>query len=201
LGSKEIALNGGYASAKCIQNFLAKRAKQIPEIINWVDKFYKTHTTYNSGVTETTAAPEKPTSTMQPMASQSPSENASPQPAETTAPQLQQGADASLQPETTGAPATETPAIEKVSKIKCTVTAKKGTRKIVVRTEKKAKVTVVLSKKIALSGKQKRKKVTLTSNNDGKVVVRLSAPLKKGMRWTVQIKKNGFQTKTVTKKI
>jgi hypothetical protein len=209
LGSKDNALNGYYASAKCIKDFLAKRAKQIPKIIKWVDKFYETHTSYNSGVTETEApaATQQPEASLspsvtvepQPDATLSPSDNASPQPAETTTPQ--QGADASLSPETTDAPATEMPAIEKVSPLKSKVTARKGTRKIVIQTEKKAKVTVILSEKILLSGKQKKKKVTLTANQNGKAVVKLSAPLKKGMKWTVRIQKSGFQTKTVTKKI
>jgi hypothetical protein len=157
--------------------------------------------------TEAPAATQQPEASLspsvtvepQPDATLSPSGTASPQPVETTTPQ--QGADASLSPETTAAPATETPAIEKVSPLKSKVTARKGTRKIVIQTEKKAKVTVILSEKILLSGKQKKKKVTLTANSSGKAVVKLSAPLKKGMKWTVRIQKSGFQTKTVTKKI
>jgi hypothetical protein len=213
LGNKENALNGSYASAKCIKNFLKKRAKQIPKMISWVEEFYETHTSYNSGKL---IDAEEPAET-----EQSPSENDPLQPGETitsgqeTAASSQEAAVPSQetaassqetvapsQPVTTDVPMSETTAAkEAVSKIKSKVTAKKGTRKIVVRTEKKAKVTVILSKKIVLSGKQKKKKVTLTSNNNGTVVVKLSAPLKKGMKWTVQIKKNGFQTKTVTKKI
>ena len=39
-GSKDEALYGGYASSKCIRDFLAKREDNIQKMIDWVNKQY-----------------------------------------------------------------------------------------------------------------------------------------------------------------
>ena len=39
-GSSKDALNGGYASSKCISDFLNRRANNIQRMIDWVNKQY-----------------------------------------------------------------------------------------------------------------------------------------------------------------
>lgn len=83
------------------------------------------------------------------------------------------------------------------------VTAKKGSKTITVKTIKKAKVTVALSKKIILSGKKKVKLVTISAskNKTGTIKVKLSSKLKKGMKLTVGVIKEGYELRFKTKKI
>ena len=40
-GSTNEALNGGYASSKCIRDFLSARADYIPKMINWINNQFK----------------------------------------------------------------------------------------------------------------------------------------------------------------
>ena len=81
----------------------------------------------------------------------------------------------------------------KPEKVKGKITAKQGTKSIKVKTTKKAKVTVKLSKKIMLSGKKKVKKLVISGskNKKGVITVKLSSKLKKGMKITVTVEKSG----------
>lgn len=81
----------------------------------------------------------------------------------------------------------------KPEEVKGKITAKKGKKYITVKTAKKAKVTVKLSKKIILSGRKKVKKLVVPGkkNKKGVIKVKLSSKLKKGMEIAVIVEKNG----------
>jgi len=78
-----------------------------------------------------------------------------------------------------------------------TVTAKKGTSIVKVKTLKKSKVVITLSKKIIKSGKRAVKKTTISpsKNKTGTVSAKLSKKLTKGVKITVKVSKAGYKTK------
>lgn len=84
----------------------------------------------------------------------------------------------------------------------CKITAKKGKKKIRVKTVKKSTVTITLTKKIIVSGKKRVKKITVpaSKNKSGIVTVKLASKLKKGMKVTVKVSKSGYLTKRKTVK-
>lgn len=85
----------------------------------------------------------------------------------------------------------------------CKITARKGSKTITIKTLKKAKVTVTLSKKIMLSGKKKTKLVTISpdKNKTGTVKVKLSSKLKEGMKVSVTVAKSGYAKKVKNKTV
>ena len=80
------------------------------------------------------------------------------------------------------------------------VTAKKGTEVIKIKTIKKAKVVVTVSQKIIKSGKKAVKKLVIkpAKNKNGTVSVKLSKKLKKGIKVTAKVTKEGYKAKTKT---
>lgn len=86
---------------------------------------------------------------------------------------------------------------------KLSVTAKKGASVVKVKTVKKAKVVVTLSKKIIKSGKKTVKKQVIepVKNKTGTITVKLSSKLKKGMKVTVKVSKTGYQAKKKVVKV
>ncbi len=46
------AVTGGYGSYKCITEFIEARSGYLPDMLIWIDAFYKTHTIYNSQLAE-----------------------------------------------------------------------------------------------------------------------------------------------------
>ena len=72
---------------------------------------------------------------------------------------------------------------------------------IQVKTIAKAKVTASLNKKIALKGKKKVKKITVTASKKGIVKIKLSKKLARGVKVKVQVKKSGYKTKSKTVKV
>lgn len=86
---------------------------------------------------------------------------------------------------------------------KLSVTAKKGTSVIRVKTVKKAKVVVTVPKKIIKSGKKTEKKQIIlpAKNKTGTVTIKLSEKLKKGMKVTVKVSKAGYQAKQKVVKV
>lgn len=93
----------------------------------------------------------------------------------------------------------ETPDRDTTSKITVKVVAKKNSKNITIKTVKKGKVVVTLSKKIMLSGKKKVKKLTVNSikNPSGTVKIKLASRLKKGTKVKVTVSKTGYKTTTV----
>lgn len=83
-----------------------------------------------------------------------------------------------------------------INKLK--VTAKKGKKQIVVQTIAGAKVKVSMQKKYIRSGKKKVKTMTVSAgkNKKGKITIKLSEKLKKGMKIKVTVSKTGYQTRT-----
>lgn len=142
----------GAGSYQAMVEFVEKRSSYIDTMLEWVDTFYKTHTTYNSDP----------------------------------------GDDESEDDETS---------LKKIGT--CKITAKKGKKSITVKTVKKAKVTITLSKKIIRSGKKTVKKITVSAakNKAGTVTVKLSSKLKKGMKVKVTVTKSGYETKTKNVKV
>ncbi len=139
------AVTGGYGSYKCITEFIEARSGYLPDMLIWIDAFYKTHTIYNSQLAE-----EEPE-------------------------------------------ASSKKTIKKLS-----VIAKKGTKSIKIQTIKKSKIVVSLPQKIIKNGNKTYKKLAIkpVQNKTGKVNVRLSKNLEKGMKVTVKISKKGYKAKT-----
>ena len=83
-----------------------------------------------------------------------------------------------------------------INKLK--VTAKKGKKQIVVQTIAGAKVKVSMQKKYIRSGKKKVKTMTVSAgkNKKGRITIKLSDKLKKGMKIKVIVSKTGYQTRT-----
>lgn len=81
------------------------------------------------------------------------------------------------------------------------ITAKKGARKVVIKTLKTAKVQVTCSKNILKKGKKKYKKITIAAkkNKSGKITIKLSGRLKKKMKIKVTVTRG--KKRTVTKVI
>ncbi len=144
----EGAVSGGYGSYRCIIEFINNRSEYLPEMLKWVDDFYKTHTIYNSDL-------------------------------------------AGEEPE----PVQKKKTIEKLM-----VSARKGTSTIKVKTLKKSKVVITLSKKIIKSGKKTVKKTAISSsqNKTGTISVKLSKKLAKGVKVVVKVSKAGYKAKTKT---
>ena len=85
-------------------------------------------------------------------------------------------------------------------KSKLSVTAKKGTSTITIKTISGASVTIKSKKKILKQGFTKLKSITTVADT-GKVKISLSRKLKKGDKITIISKKIGYETKKVTKQI
>lgn len=77
--------------------------------------------------------------------------------------------------------------------LKLKVSAKKGAKKIVVKTDKKASVEVVVA--------GKRYSFSSVKNKTGKVTVKLSKKLSKGQSVKVSVSKDGFIGRNITLKI
>lgn len=91
----------------------------------------------------------------------------------------------------------ETPAF------RISITAKCGAKKFTVNTASKAKVVISMNKKIMRNGKKTCKKLTVAANRNknGKIVVKLSSKLKKKMKITVVVyRQGGTKKKTVVLK-
>ncbi|MCR5797606.1 MAG: hypothetical protein K6G63_06770 [Eubacterium sp.] len=88
------------------------------------------------------------------------------------------------------------------NKIKLNITAKKGKKQFTIKTRKKAIVIVKLSKKIIKKGKKavKKLKIKASKNKSGKVKIKLTKALKKGVKITIKVKYQNT-SKSVTKKI
>ncbi len=73
------------------------------------------------------------------------------------------------------------------------IIAKKGKKKITIRTPENCKVVVRVNKKILRKKKKRVKRYTVTAekNKSGKIVLRLSSKLRKKMRVSVTIYWNG----------
>lgn len=86
---------------------------------------------------------------------------------------------------------------------KLKITAKKGKKQIVIRTIAGAKVKVSMQKKYIRSGKKKVKTLTVNGkkNKKGKLTVKLTGKLKKGMKLKVTVSKSGYQTRTKSVKV
>ena len=76
--------------------------------------------------------------------------------------------------------------------------ARKGNSTIKVKTLKKSKVVITLSKKIIKSGKKTVKKTAISSsqNKTGTISVKLSKKLSKGVKVVVKVSKAGYKAKT-----
>ena len=100
-------------------------------------------------------------------------------------------------------PASETTETEKAEKKKISklkVTAKKGTKKITIKTDAKCKLTVSCNKKILKKGSKTYKKITINKCSKS-TVIKLSKKLKKNMKITVKVTKSGYTKRTKTIKI
>ena len=181
--------DSGYAGYNSLKEFVTNRRKGIQSNINFIEDFYAEYGSSdseedsNSGTTPTTPPESTPTVNPGTVPTPTPTPTVSPTPTPT--------------PGSTAG--TGTPTKKTINKL--TVTAKKNSKVIQVKTIAKAKVTVSLPQKIIVNGKKKVKKVTLTASKKGVVKLKLSGKLKKGMKITVTVKQSGYKTKSKTVKV
>lgn len=83
---------------------------------------------------------------------------------------------------------------------KLSATARKGNKYILVDTIKGAKVDIKINDEIIKSGNKKVTKIS-KSSGDGEIKINLSRKLAKGDKVTITVKKDGYETKKITKKI
>lgn len=81
------------------------------------------------------------------------------------------------------------------------ITARRGKKTITVRVPKKARAVITINKKIIQNGKKRCKKFVLSAakNKSGKIVLKVSSKLKKGMRIGVTVYVTGKKTRKVVK--
>lgn len=83
---------------------------------------------------------------------------------------------------------------------KLSATTRKGNKYILVDTIKDAKVDIKINDKIIKTGNKKVTKIS-KSSGDGEIKINLSRKLAKGDKVTITVKKDGYETKKITKKI
>lgn len=176
------AINGGYATYKCIVDFLNKREKYISRITKWIDNYYDL----------TLFTPEGGTGDGNNTDPDNSGDNGN-----TTDP----GNNGDNGNNTDPGNSNQTTVKKDIKTLK--ITAKKSGKTITVNTLKKAQVTVTVNRSIIKSGKKTVKKITCSSskNKTGKVKVSLSKKLKKGDKITVKVTKTGYKSKTKTYKV
>lgn len=192
VGNKNNAINGGYASFSCIKSFIQNRAKAITTMLKWVDQQFPQ---------EEENDPDENDNKGDNKGDDNKDDNKG-----------NNKEDSSQNNNNTGSVGQEpskvaTPGQEKKNdtvqqkKLKLKVKAKKGKKTVKISTTKKAKITVVLKRKIIVKGKKKVKKVIISAkkNKKGTTTLLLAGKLKKGDTITVTIKKTGF--KNVKKKV
>lgn len=194
------SINGGYASHACIVGFVQNRAQAIPNILSWTEttmaKIKGSSGTLPTSPTPSAPAGEQPSTPPSDSPTMTPDPGASPVPDPGTSPVPDPGTSPVPDPSTgsqvgaTDSPPTCIGMPTVTCKLK--VTAKKGKKQIKVVTNKKAKVTVTVSRKIIKKGKKKVKTITYSAkkNKKGKIIIKLANKLKKKDKITVTASKS-----------
>lgn len=197
VGNKNDALNGGYGSFACIKGFIKKRAKAVTTMLKWVDQQFPQE---EEDPGEEDPGGENPGGE-NPGSGNNPGGNNG-NTGQGTSTGSGQNNSSNVSTQSGGETKTDgTPESVQKKKAALKVTAKKGKKKIKISTTKKAKIRIVVKKKIIIKGKKRVKKITIPvkQNKKGKYTLRLSRKLKKGDTITVQVQKSGYQS--VKKKV
>jgi len=196
VGSTQNAIYG----LTSITGFINQRGRAIPNILNWIEDFYRTHTGYNSANPSTSggqqANPTEPPKNNA-ASTEPPKNNAtSTEPPEdgTTSTEPPKNGSISSNPSKSEPQGGNQKTVVKKKKVLLKVTAKKKKKVIKIRTAKKAKIRLVISRRIIKRGKKNVRKVTISAkkNKKGRYVFKLSKPLRKKDRITVVASRAGY---------
>lgn len=168
VGSADAAINGYYASYACITGFIRERSNAIPNMLNWVERYYKEQET------------------------PSPSPSVSPSP--TTKPG---NVDTNNRPDN-GEQKKKSPKKKKVIKLKVTAKKGKKVIKIVTVKKAKVTVHIKRKIIRKGKKKVRTITYSGTKNKKGVIKIKLLKKLKKSDKIKITVKKTGYKTKKKT---